>query len=70
MFIFGLGVAIPFFLSALFLSKSKTFMLAISSYRNSLNLISAAVVMLFGLILVTDNFHTVSDFIYPYLGLS
>lgn len=70
MFIFGLGVAIPFFLSALFLSKSKTFMLAISSYRKSLNLISAAVVMLFGLILVTDNFHTVSDFIYPYLGLS
>jgi hypothetical protein len=24
----------------------------------------------FGIILITDNFHTVSDMIYPYLGLS
>jgi hypothetical protein len=26
--------------------------------------------MAFGLVLLTDNFHTVSDIIYPWLGLS
>jgi hypothetical protein len=27
-------------------------------------------IIIFGLILITDNFHVVSDFIYPYLGLN
>jgi hypothetical protein len=26
--------------------------------------------VIFGLILVTDNFHVVSDMLYPYLGLN
>ena len=28
-----------------------------------------AIIITFGVILITDNFHTVSDMIYPYLGL-
>jgi hypothetical protein len=28
------------------------------------------VIMAFGLVLITDNFHTVSDLIYPWLGLN
>ena len=31
---------------------------------------SMAIIVTFGLILITDNFHVVSDMIYPYLGLS
>jgi cytochrome c biogenesis protein CcdA len=70
MFIFGLGVAIPFFLSAIFLTKSKTILELLGTYRRSINIASSMIVILFGLVLVSDNFHTVSDFIYPYLGLS
>jgi cytochrome c-type biogenesis protein len=69
MFIFGLGVAIPFFLSAMFLTKSKTILELLGTYRRSINITSSMIVILFGLVLVSDNFHTVSDFIYPYLGL-
>jgi hypothetical protein len=29
-----------------------------------------AIIITFGMILVTDNFHTVSDLIYPSLGLN
>ena len=33
-------------------------------------LFSMLVIVAFGLVLVTDNFHLLSDIIYPYLGLS
>jgi len=31
--------------------------------------LSSSFIVFFGLLLVTDNFHTVSDLIYPLLGL-
>jgi hypothetical protein len=35
----------------------------------ALSYFSSAIIVAFGLILITDNFHTVSDLIYPHLGL-
>jgi hypothetical protein len=51
---FSIGVAIPFLLA----EKAQ-----VISY------VSMLLIITFGLILITDNFHTVSDAIYPYLGL-
>ena len=67
---FAVGVAVPFLLAALFLSRAEPVLVFISSQARAINLATMVVIIVFGLILVTDNFHVVSDFIYPYLGLS
>lgn len=69
MFAFSLGVAIPFMLAAVFLSRTLPVLTRVQSYAPQIGLVSMIVIVLFGLILVTDNFHALSDFIYPYLGL-
>lgn len=70
LFVFSLGVAIPFLAAAFFLSRTMTVMNWISRYSPQLGFVSMIVIVAFGLVLITDNFHTVSDLIYPLLGLS
>ena len=70
MLTFGIGVAIPFLLSALYISKMDSILTFLARNAKPLSYASMAIIIVFGLILVTDNFHTVSDLIYPYLGLS
>jgi cytochrome c-type biogenesis protein len=70
MLTFSIGVAIPFLLAAYYLSKMDSILNALARYSRPLSFASMAVIIAFGLILITDNFHTVSDMIYPYLGLS
>ena len=70
MFAFSMGVVIPFLASALFLSKALPLISNIERYVPYLGLLSMLVIVAFGLVLLTDNFHVVSDLIYPYLGLS
>jgi cytochrome c-type biogenesis protein len=70
MLTFAVGVAIPFLLSAYYLSRVDSIVTFLASNSKPLSYASMAIIMTFGLILVTDNFHTVSDIIYPYLGLS
>lgn len=70
LFVFSLGVAIPFLAAALFLSRTITVMDWISRYTPQLALVSTVIVVAFGVVLITDNFHTLSDLIYPWLGLS
>ncbi len=67
--IFAAGVAIPFLLAAFFFSKMQGLFEAISRHTRLVGAVSSAFIVFFGLLLVTDNFHTVSDFIYPFLGL-
>jgi cytochrome c-type biogenesis protein len=67
--IFAAGVAIPFLLAAFFFSKMQGLFEAISRHTRVVGAVSSAFIVFFGLLLVTDNFHTVSDFIYPFLGL-
>jgi cytochrome c-type biogenesis protein len=67
--IFAAGVAIPFLLAAFFFSRMQGLFEAISRHTKVVGAVSSAFIVFFGLLLVTDNFHTVSDFIYPYLGL-
>jgi cytochrome c-type biogenesis protein len=70
MFAFSLGVAIPFMLAAVFLSRTLPVLSRIQSFAPQIGLFSMIILIVFGLILVTDQFHALSDFIYPFLGLS
>ena len=69
LFVFSMGVAIPFLAAAFFLSRTMSAMQWISRYTPQIGFVSMIVIVAFGLVLVTDNFHTVSDIIYPWLGL-
>jgi cytochrome c-type biogenesis protein len=66
---FSLGVAIPFLLSAYFLSRMGSVLQFFADKARILSYVSMLMIVTFGLILVTDNFHSVSDAIYPWLGL-
>jgi cytochrome c-type biogenesis protein len=70
MLTFSIGVAIPFLLSAWYLSKMDSILEFLARKAKTISLVSMLLIITFGLILVTDNFHVVSDMIYPYLGLN
>jgi len=70
MLAFSLGVAIPFLLAALFLIRTLPLLSRIQRLAPWIGFASMITIVAFGLILITDNFHALSDFIYPYLGLS
>lgn len=70
MFMFSVGVAVPFLLAALFLSRMLPLMDRLSRYAPQIGFISMAVIVAFGMVLITDNFHVLSNLIYPWLGLS
>lgn len=70
MLTFSIGVAIPFLLSAWYLSRMNSILLLLASKARAISIISMFVIIAFGMILLTDNFHVVSDMIYPYLGLN
>ncbi len=67
---FSIGVAIPFLLSAWYISRMDSVLVFLASKARVISLVSMVLIIIFGLILITDNFHVVSDMIYPYLGLS
>jgi cytochrome c-type biogenesis protein len=69
LFMFALGIAVPFLLAALFLSRVVPLMTKVARYAPQIGLVSMIMMIGFGLVLITDNFHIVSNFIYPWLGL-
>ena len=69
MLAFSMGVVIPFLLAAFFLSRLAPLLTQAEQLAPKIGFVSMLVVVAFGLVLVTDNFHVLSDFIYPYLGL-
>jgi cytochrome c-type biogenesis protein len=69
MSIFALGVGIPFLLAAVLLGKSKKLAAMLTKWQKPVQYLTALVVLFFGLVLLTDNYHVLSDAIYPYLGL-
>lgn len=67
--IFAAGVAVPFLLAAFFFSGMRGMFEAIGRHTRLVGALSTSIIVAFGLLLITDNFHTVSDLIYPWLGL-
>lgn len=70
LFMFSLGVAIPFLAAALYLSRVMPVMTYLSRHARPLGLASMVIIIAFGVVLLTDNFHALSSAIYPFLGLS
>ncbi len=66
---FSLGVAIPFLLAAVLMGKSQTLVAALFKWQKPVQYFTAIVVLFFGLVLLTDNYHVISDALYPYMGL-
>jgi cytochrome c-type biogenesis protein len=69
MLTFSIGVAIPFLLAAWYISRMDSALIFLASKARAISLVSMVLIIIFGLILITDNFHVVSDLIYPYLRL-
>ncbi|TCL08264.1 cytochrome c biogenesis protein CcdA [Shimia isoporae] len=67
---FALGLGIPFMAAALFFTRMEPLIMLVSKHSRAFGLVGALVVIGFGVLLLTDNFHTLSDAIYPYLGLN
>jgi cytochrome c-type biogenesis protein len=70
MFGFSMGVVIPFLLAALFLSRTLPLLSKMQQYTPVIGLVSMLIIVAFGTVLLTDNFHALSDLIYPWLGLA
>ena len=69
MFGFSMGVVIPFLLAAFFLSRTMPLLSKIHQYAPMIGFVGMLVIVAFGVVLVTDNFHALSDLIYPWLRL-
>ncbi|MEH6581636.1 MAG: cytochrome c biogenesis protein CcdA [Halioglobus sp.] len=69
MLLFSLGIAVPFLLAALLLSRSSQALEWVSRWQKPIQYTTASLVLFFGLVLLSDNYHTLSDFLYPMLGL-
>lgn len=69
MLTFSVGIALPFLAAALALSRVHRFSNALLAARPWAGFAASVVMAAFGLVLITDNFHALSDAIYPMLGL-
>ncbi len=70
LFLFSLGIAIPYLLAAFFLSRALPLLNSLQKAASGVGLVSSVVLIFFGVILITDNFHVPSNLLYRlYLGL-
>lgn len=70
LFLFSLGIAVPYLLAALFLSRALPLLGSIQKAASGIGLVCSIVLTFFGVILITDNFHIPSNLLYRlYLGL-
>jgi cytochrome c-type biogenesis protein len=70
MFIFSLGLAIPFLLAALSLSWVLPLAQKLQRLAPALGLLASVVMLFFGITMATGNFHVVSGWLYQHLPLS
>jgi cytochrome c-type biogenesis protein len=69
MLTFSAGVAMPFLAAALALSQATRLTGSLDRIRPWAGFAASAVMAAFGIVLITGNFHVLSDFIYPFLHL-
>src|SRR2546422_898372 len=70
LFLFSLGIAIPYLLAAIFLSRALPLLSSLQRVASGVGLVSSSVMILFGVVLIPDNFHIPSNLLYRlYLGL-
>ncbi|MBI4456295.1 MAG: hypothetical protein HY644_10390 [Acidobacteria bacterium] len=70
LFLFSIGIAIPYLLSAFFLSRALALLGSLQKVSAAVGLVCSVVLIASGVILITDNFHVPSSWLYGlYLGL-
>ena len=69
MLTFSAGIAIPFLAAAFALSRAERLADGLARIRPWAGFVASVVMAAFGLVLITDNFHVLSDLIYPLLHL-
>jgi len=70
LFLFSLGIAIPYLLAAVFLSRALPLVSSLQRAASGVGLVCSVALTFFGVILITDNFHIPSDLMYRlWLGL-
>jgi cytochrome c-type biogenesis protein len=70
LFLFSAGIAIPYLLAAVFLSRALPLLGSLQRVAAGVGTVCSIVLVFFGAILITDTFHIPSDFLYRiYLGL-
>lgn len=67
LFFFSLGVGVPFLLAAVLLSRVLPLMNSVERAAPIVGLVSSLVMVGFGLLLITDNFHLVSTWIHNWI---
>lgn len=67
LFLFSLGVDLPFLGAALLLSRVLPLLQRLDRTARGLAMASGAIMVGFGLLLITDNFHRVSNWVYLWL---
>jgi cytochrome c-type biogenesis protein len=70
LFFFSLGVGIPFLIAAALLTRVMPLMHRMQRLVPNIGLFSSAIVIIFGILLITNKFHLVSAWITPLIGLS
>ena len=70
LFLFSLGIAVPYLLAAFFLSRALPLLGSLQRAASGVGLVCSVVMTFFGALLITDNFHVPSNLLYRlYLGL-
>jgi cytochrome c-type biogenesis protein len=69
MFLFSLGIAIPFLLAAVSMSWIIPIATRLQRLTPAIGLVSALVMFFFGLTMITGNFHVVSGWLFQHLPL-
>jgi len=70
LFLFSIGIAVPYLLAAVFLSRALPLLTSFQRVAAGVGSVCSIVLIFFGVILLTDTFHIPSDLMYRlYLGL-
>jgi cytochrome c-type biogenesis protein len=70
LFLFSLGIAVPYLLAAAFLSRALPLIGSFQKAASGLAMASSVVLVFFGVLLIADKFHVPSDWMYRlYLGI-
>ncbi len=69
MLTFSAGLAVPFLAASFALTRATKFSAQLAGIRPRAAFAASVIMAAFGLVLITDNFHALSDSIYPYLHL-
>lgn len=70
LFLFSLGIAVPYLLAAAFLSRALPLLGSFHKVASGLAMASSVVLVFFGVLLIADKFHVPSDWMYRlYLGI-